>query len=348
MANILLTNKCIRACPYCFAGKEMALSSRKDFISWENIVYLADFLQASGEKHLSLLGGEPAIHPQFVDILLYLIDRGFGVTTFTSGVMSTTTREELEKGLAGLLPDKAHFVCNINNPSQTPAPKSENEQVHAFLSGLGAWTMPGFNIYRKDFDLEFIFDLIGRYGLKKRLRLGLAHPIPGSENEFIRAEDIGAVIERLYSYRDLFNQLHVRPNFDCGFPLCRVTDEQLGWLARLSGRMNFICNPAIDITPDMQVYCCFPLASLNKKSLFEFDSFKAIVAYYRNLQACVRGEIGGIYEECATCVHRAQEMCAGGGACQLVKRMADEAPETILDIVDAYDKAYLPERTGVA
>jgi 7-cyano-7-deazaguanine synthase in queuosine biosynthesis len=72
------------------------------------------------------------------------------------------------------------------------------------------------------------------------------------------------------------------------------------------------------------------------------------LAYYRKLQVRTRDEIGGIYEECATCVHRAQEMCGGGGACQLVKRLADEAPETILDIVNEHDKAYLLERTGIA
>lgn len=317
-------------------------------MSWSNVVYIADFLQASGESGVSLLGGEPTTHPQFVDILLYLIERGFCVTTFTSGIMSATTRRELEKSLAVVSPDKAHFVCNINDPDQTPAPQSERRALHAFLGGLGPRTTPGFNIYRKDYDLRFLFGLIDRYALKKRLRLGLAHPIPGAANAFIPVEDIGAVVERLSSFRDLFERARVKPNFDCGFPLCRVTDEQLGWLARLSGRMSFVCNPAIDVTPDMQVYCCFPLSSMNRKSLFEFDFAAEVVAYYRAMLERVRAGIGGVYLECAACVHRSEGACAGGGACQLVKRLADEAPEAIAELADEHDKTYLPQRSGAA
>jgi len=34
--------------------------------------YVVDFLEASGEKRISLLGGEPTIHPKFVDFVKYL------------------------------------------------------------------------------------------------------------------------------------------------------------------------------------------------------------------------------------------------------------------------------------
>jgi hypothetical protein len=348
MANILLTNKCVRACPYCFAKKEMGDSEEKDYMSWENVIYIADFLQAAGENRVSLLGGEPALHPEFIDMLLYLMDRGFNVTTFTSGIMPKAILNQVKKHISGYPSKQVNFVCNLNNPEQTKVQKSETERVQAFLSALGPWTMPGFNIYRLDFDLHFLFDLVDRYALKKNLRLGIAHPLPGSANEFIRVDEIDNVIERIYSYKSAFSRSNISLSFDCGFPLCRVTDEQLGWLARLTGRVNFKCLPAIDVTPDMYVYCCFPLSRLNRKSIFEFNSFNEVVDFYKKLQKRIRREIPGIYDECDNCVHRTVGICAGGGVCQLVKRLADEAPDSLLGIEDEHDKACLSERTHIA
>jgi molybdenum cofactor biosynthesis enzyme MoaA len=56
MANILLTEKCVRACPYCFA-KEYLKESKENLLSWENLIYITDLFEISNEKHLSLLGG---------------------------------------------------------------------------------------------------------------------------------------------------------------------------------------------------------------------------------------------------------------------------------------------------
>ena len=342
MANLLLTNKCVRECPYCFAGREMASSSESDYLSWENVVYLADFLSASGEKRLSLLGGEPTLHPAFVDILLYFIERGFDVNVFTSGLLSKARLDELGKHLAPLAADSVNFVCNINNPEQTATTAAETEKLHAFLTTLAPRTMISFNLYRPDFELDFLFDLVERYPLKRRLRLGIAHPIPGVANQSIEVGQIGAVIERLCAYKNAFLAHRVRPHFDCGFPLCQVTDEQLGWLTRLSGRIHFKCHPAIDITPDMQVYCCFPLSNLARRSIFEFNSFGEVLRYYRTLQQRIRSVIPGIYEECGHCDHRSEQTCAGGAVCQLVKRLADEAPLTLRNIENEHCEAGLP------
>lgn len=322
MPNILLTNRCIRKCPYCFASNEMTHSPSNNCLSWENAIYLADFLCASAVRSVSLLGGEPTLHPGFLDLLLYFIERGFDVTVFTSGIMSKTELDEVKRCVAEISVDRVNFVCNLNNPKQTKTLKSEWERQNVFLSELAQWTMPGFTIYRLDFDLQFLFDLIDRYGLKKRLRLGIAHPIPGSINQFIRIDDIAKVIEKIYSYRSLFDALRIKPTFDCGFPMCRITDEQLGWLTRLTGHLDFKCGPAIDITPDMTVYFCFPLSSLTRKSIFDFDSFKEIVDYYNKMQEQIRSKRPGIYSECESCIYRTERMCAGGPACQLVNRFS--------------------------
>lgn len=324
MANLLLTTRCVRSCPYCFAKNEMAESDPTDTVSWENIVYLADFLIQSDDRHLALLGGEPTLHPQFVDIVLYLLQRGLHVTIFTSGVMSSERLGELERHLTQISPDRIQFVCNLNNPEQTPAPGGEHEKLHRFLTALGPWTTPGFNIYRTDFDLAFIFEYISRFGMQGQLRLGLASPIARQDNLYIRKQDMKEVIDRLYGFRHLFERFRVRPNLDCGFPLCFFSDEQLGWFFRMTGTVNFGCGPAIDIKPNMDVYSCFPLSTIHKRSLYEFNSIQEVAAFYIGLHDQIRQDFPGAFEECVPCLLRNENRCSGGGVCHILRQVADE------------------------
>jgi organic radical activating enzyme len=146
-------------------------------MSWENLIYIADFLKVSGQRHVSLPGGEPTIHPDCVDFILYLLQRDFDVTVFTNGMLSPSRLEEFEHHLAEVRTDRLNFVCNLNDHVQTPASKKETKKVERFLSAMGPWVSAGFNIYRPDFTLDFLFDLINRFCMKRHLRLGITNPI---------------------------------------------------------------------------------------------------------------------------------------------------------------------------
>ncbi|MGA3009643.1 MAG: radical SAM protein [Terracidiphilus sp.] len=342
MANILLTSKCTRSCPYCFAEREMS-SSPDQILSWENLIYLADFMAASGERAISLLGGEPTLHPQFVDFVLYLLQREFRVNVFTNGIMSSHRLLELKEQLGAVPNERLSFVCNLNNPEQTDAPLEQQKRVEEFLGAMGPWTQPGFNIYRVDFDLKFLFDLVNLYGMKRRLRLGLAHPVPGASSAYIKPGEIGLAIERLYSYRALFEGYQLDFGPDCGFPLCKFSDEQLGWLYRMGGvDMRFKCGPVIDITPDMSVYSCFPLSSLDRRSIFEFDTLGQVADFFAETHSKIRAEAKNIYPECDGCVQMNKGICSGGGACQLLNIFKNETAVRLLETESELENANLP------
>ena len=118
MANILLTEKCVRACPYCFA-KEYLRESKENILSWENLIYIADLSASSHEKKLSLLGGEPTLHPDFIDFVLYLHQRKFKINIFTNGIMSTEKLNTAKEFLLKIPVEDLSFVCNYNrrNPN---------------------------------------------------------------------------------------------------------------------------------------------------------------------------------------------------------------------------------------
>ena len=83
MANIILTNKCNQRCPYCFADD--LLSSNTMDITIEDFKLAIDLLLKAGEQKIGLLGGEPMLHPNFRDIIGYVISKDIFSVIFTNG-----------------------------------------------------------------------------------------------------------------------------------------------------------------------------------------------------------------------------------------------------------------------
>lgn len=299
-------------------------NDREGMMAWKDFIYLVDFLEASGDKHVSLLGGEPTLHPEFADYIVYLLERGFAVNTFTSGIMNEKRLRRLERVLAGANPDMLSFVVNINDPLKSNY--SETERVKCFLESFGHVSSPGYNMYRPKFEMGFLFDYINTYGMRRHLRLGLTHPIAGKKNAYIRLHEIKQMIETLLSYEEYFTRFRVKIGLDCGFPMCTYTDEQLGKLYKLAGgHLSFGCGPAVDIGPDMMVWCCFPLSDYHKKSVYDFNNMQELVDFYRQKQMNIRTEVAGIFEECDTCHWKEENMCDGGCLAHQLNNFVNEA-----------------------
>ncbi len=327
MANILLTQKCVRSCPYCFAKQHMSDSAPDDTLSWENLLYIVDFFDASNEKHFSLLGGEPFLHPNFLDILLYLRERKFRTNVFTSGVMSNKMFDEAIRELQHFTPMQLSFVVNVNDPKKTPF--SELETVRRFLKAFGHFTSLSFNVYRKDADMDFLIQYINEFGLKRHIRLGLAHPIPGLKNTHIPPSGLREMAQNLISHIPQLNANHISLGFDCGMPMCIFTDQEMGQLYKnAKGQLKFTCGPAVDVGPDMSVWTCFPLSNYKKTSIYDFDNVHEIRKYYQQIMAEGRKEIAGIFEQCDDCEHLKNNLCSGGCFAHIVSKFYNE-PENI-------------------
>jgi len=317
MANLLLTEKCVRSCPYCFA-KEYLKESEENLLSWEDLIYIADLFEASNEKHLSLLGGEPTLHPDFVDFVLYLHQRKFHLNVFTSGIISEKRLDVAKEYLLKIPVDNLSFVCNYNHPKTSTA--NETKQINRFFMHFSKYISLSFNLYQKDFDFTFLVDAILKYDLKKHIRLGLAQPIPGQKNECLSINEIRGMTANLRKQLDILEKNRISIGFDCGMPLCVFSNEDVGRLFKLNrGRVPFSCGPAIDIGPDMQVWACFPLANYERKSLYDFNNVAEINNYFSIRQNNIRKEQCGIFEACQTCTFLKEDLCKGGCLAHFVK-----------------------------
>lgn len=320
MANVLLTETCVRSCPYCFAKQYMSEADVKDSLTWDNLIYIADFLQASNMNHISLLGGEPLLHPDIAEFCKYLSQRGFIVTIFTSGIMPDAKYATFVEKFSECKDLPVRFVCNVNDPRISP--KNELEKVYRFFSSFGDRTSLSFNIYRMEFDMDFLIDYISQYGLNRHVRLGIAHPIPGEKNLYITPDHFKEVASKLMYYFEKFDKLAIEPGFDCGFPLCMFDNEQLGKVFKYtSGRVSFQCGPAIDIGTDLSVWSCFPLSSFHKKSLFDFQNYQELEHFYFDKMVEVRQNSRGIYPDCFTCKNFEKGLCSGGCLAHILNKL---------------------------
>ena len=155
MANVLLTEVCVRSCPYCFAKQFMEDVKGQSFITKENLIYIADFLEKSGINEISLLGGEPLLHPEAAAFIEYLIARGFSVVVFTSGIIVNKRFDFFTNKIISLSEEhkkKLTFMVNVNEPRLSP--QAELTKVHKFLTSLHEFCSLSFNIYRLDFNVD--------------------------------------------------------------------------------------------------------------------------------------------------------------------------------------------------
>lgn len=315
MANLLLTESCVRKCPYCFAKQYMEGTEDKTAISTENLIYVVDFLERSGIKQISLLGGEPLIHPKIGDFIEYLIqERKFDVRVFTSGIMPSKKLDNFSEKIHRAANDasaKVNFIVNVNDPSISS--KNELQSVYRFLSSLGKYSFLSYNIYKSDFQIDFLIEYILKFGLQRFVRFGVANPIPGLGNEYLLPTEFDKAGKNLMAGLARMYELDVYAFLDCGFPLCMFSEEDLGKLYKYTqASLRFECAPTIDIAPNLECWSCFPLSQVTRKNIKDFETYVELYSYYDKLQTKYRRETNGLYRECDSCKYFKEQLCSGG------------------------------------
>jgi hypothetical protein len=78
------------------------LTENNTCLSWENLIYIADLLEFSNEKKLSLLNGKHTLHPDFIHFFLYLQQRKFSVNFTNKAEFDFTISPDMQ--VMGCLP----------------------------------------------------------------------------------------------------------------------------------------------------------------------------------------------------------------------------------------------------
>lgn len=273
-------------------------------MSKEDIHRVMDFLLRTSERHLRLLGGEPTLHPHFVEIVEEAMVRGFHVHVFTNGIMPRETADFL-----GELPlDRLSVLCNVS-PQTRDSDRLGQKRLYA-LERLGKRVQLGITLTSPHFDFEFLIDLIRQMKLRKRIRLGVAQPIVGKDNVFLKPSQYPEIGRSIVRMARACIQEDILIGFDCGLTLCMFSPDEIGALAACSEGFVRLCKPIVDIGPGLQVWHCFPLSEVYNTTLERFQTRNDIVHFYEKLVAPYRSL--GCMPECMRCDYLRRGQCKGG------------------------------------
>lgn len=308
MANLYLTHKCNRGCPFCFARDVLKESGRLDEIL--TIDEITRFLDHYGRQvdAVGLLGGEPFLYPHFDEMLRLLLSRGVFAKVFTSGTnpLPAPLDEMTFKDVLG----KMSFVVNVG----TADTYSERQYANLgnLLTRFGPVCSLSFTIFDLTADPTYLFDLIDRFHLNRDIRVGIALPIFNGGNAYIEKERYKEAGDYFIRAVKMAAERQISLSMDCGFTACMFTTEQIGAMLSRGTEINFMCGAAMDVGPGLKVWNCFPLFQLGKLNALDYCDIEELRAALVENTDSQLADVPGIFEECTDCDMRLRRFCDGG------------------------------------
>ena len=94
--NIELTNMCNLRCKHCYGS--FSDVPKPEFVPYEWIKESISEFNNLHVRKIALTGGEATLHPQFLEIAIFLMEQGFDLCVFTNGYNYNIIKELLERG----------------------------------------------------------------------------------------------------------------------------------------------------------------------------------------------------------------------------------------------------------
>ena len=313
MANLILTNDCNASCEFCFAAEHRSRSRQNGFRMMDGPEFSAylEFICRAGINELRLLGGEPTLHPQFSDFVAAGRNQGMSILVFTNGSMPDPALNTL----ASLSPDVCTVVINMN----AALAYGKQERLRKVLQTLGKRAVPGITLASADFSLLPILTMIEKFGLERKIRVGLSHPVWSGSNRFLHPKRYTAVGEALLEQSFLTGKYSVDLEADCGFVRC-MFGEHFRQLCANGFRYSSNCTPVVDLCTGGIMLPCFALSGLMSLNREDFPDVQA--AYETFTEKLKPWHTFGIYPECTQCPYYESEECCGGCVAVRLKRFS--------------------------
>lgn len=262
------------------------------------------FLQRSRIPDARLLGGEPTEHPAFSEYVARALDLGFVVTVFTGGLIPEGALECMRR----ISPERLRVVLNTAIPGKDPD-AWVRMQSHVCRE-LGSRVELGLTLTSAAQDPGFLLPRIDQGGLRRSVRLGVAHPVWGGTNVSLRPQTARLLGRTLEAFLCAAETVGVKVAFDCGFTPCMFSRSFLEAHPDLFETIGLRCNAIVDVLPEGEVIACYALSRAWRLPLTDIDTRDS-------LAAVLDGEMGsllpwGAYRDCAFCEYMSKGLCVGG------------------------------------
>lgn len=320
MANIMINDVCNLKCPYCFANEYVNGDTSTD-ITYRNFKTAVDWINASSDQkgsaeRIAFIGGEPLLHHQFEDLVLYASKQrrpGQEILVFTNGLRANE--------YAGLFArHDISLLLNVNSPEDIG--KNAYHKLIDNISLLRKKDVPlsiGINLYKKDMDFSFILDIINEFSFKS-LRVGLTSPnteVKKNKGAFSYFREVKA---DLYRLAEEAAKLGCAVHLDCQkMPYCFFRDdlERIEKMKETYGVNIQItdcatCTPVLDILTNLDVVRCFGMSGKGTSvKLQSYANEEDLIGYFETNMDNI-GKMIPMEVECIDCYERSVGKCQGG------------------------------------
>jgi organic radical activating enzyme len=327
MANLSITNVCNKRCVYCFANDTLA-EFGKTFIDVNTYERALDYLERSGLKQARLLGGEPTLHPDFINFVEKALNRGLDIMLFTNGLISN----KILDFLTSIPQRKLSILLNTIHPIEKNIKGTEQQKV--LMRRLGPVIIAGVNIFSPEQELNYLLQYVVNYNLKKEIRLGISHSVLSQINIFLHPKVYQKIGYKIAIFKMEAVKAGVSLGFDCGFVPCMFPSEYFELLSEELKKAGTCCHPIIDMLTDGSFIACYPLNNLLKIKISDKLHAKDLIKDFE--EALLPYKEVGIYPYCTNCP-LFNKRCNGGCMSYRIQRFTKS--QSLHDSAIISDKA---------
>ncbi|MBN2436405.1 MAG: radical SAM protein [Spirochaetes bacterium] len=299
MANLMITTDCNFSCPYCFGRDMIGTSHEKKHMEWDLFTTLIDWIKAGDiyDMDVHLMGGEPTLHPQFKEMIDYIISKNFRIVVFSNAstkINSDLCQQSSSRGIS--------WVVNVNDPA-TYTSKQANLLDHnlKLLQDAASLTL---NICNNKTKYKHIIDYTNKYNLSRHIKIGVSLPTMDKNNVFITFDDFKPVSEYLVQIAKDMAAENITIEFECGVPYCLFDDKQKKYFGDI--KISH-CGSRLDITPWGNLINCLPLVNFASVHYTNFSNY--LIARNWFSEATLPYRRVGVNDQCFGCQNIANGNC---------------------------------------
>jgi len=313
--NILITEHCNKNCDFCLIPGNL---QSRIHMSVKDYLRCLEFAEASGEKMLYLLGGEPTLHPQFNRIIEETHRRGFSITLLSNFLFNADIADKINGWSRNSV--ISEFLVNADFPATYSEIGLRQFESNLSVVPTNTARLALAVTIREIRNMDTYDYLIGHYRNFDITRVRLSLDVRKLWGMVGRRE-IGEHYYRLVRY--LSEHGFIVNSELCAIPRCILTEYEHHYLrAHCAGYGGDCgCQPNLDVFPDLNVtYCAARTSnSIFRAPLLSFESTSHARGYFNGLRNQLQSAVDDrclccdpvLEAECRIgCLSRFDDLCA--------------------------------------
>lgn len=317
MYNAILLNKCNLRCSYCFADDYMYVetpaSPETAAMTEETFDHVVALLRSSGIDHVSLMGGEPTLHPEFRRLWskAHALRFNFSLksnATWDADMLAFLNEESSD--------DFHSFHLNVNGPERlTP---SQWQTVRSNVISLRSRRKSlQFNLEGPRFEHQWILDLALEANIKHIFWTPTAPAVRTEGGQGNHSSDYN--LFKREGHTDLLRFLRacaeagIKTHGIHGPTPCLLAADEYEQLKKMGANIDGRCYPVYDFFPDGTIKYCFAMPPTLPRplNLSNVKDLREVTASYMNDVFALRAA-SFPWQECVLCPEALEGRCHGG------------------------------------